>query len=142
MNNNDLLAAMIPHLTRIGADSWQPVLARWLTLYQGFYSEIRGDEPHPLEQQVLMALEQCEHVADDDALADRLARLDFLTWRARAASQPWNPLEQAFTTFLAQHTRAGIHIWQSDKEYPSPRETKEWLLSQCARARLASDRRG
>ncbi len=111
-------------LVALQAARWLPVLHAWLSQYRGLYDVISGDSESP-ESQISVLLEQIDIPLDDNDLAARLARLDFLTWRARNGAQPWAPLEVPFQQFWVE----GVAIWQSDREYPEPTETEQWLLN-------------
>jgi len=119
---SEIMDRVSERLVTLQASRWLPVLHRWLSQYRGLYEVISGDSEAP-ESQIFMLLEQLESIDDDD-LAARLARLDFLTWRARNEKQAWNPLEVPFNRFWVD----GVAVWQSDREYPKPAQTERWLL--------------
>lgn len=124
MNTESLMDRISAALVNMQAARWVPVLHQWLAQYRGLHEAISADSNTP-EDQILSMLEQLKYPLDDDDLAQRLSRLDFLTWRARLDQTPWKPLEQPFHVFWTN----GVVIWQSDKEYPLPQETKAWLLN-------------
>ena len=111
-------------LVGLKAARWVPVLHCWLSQYRGLYDVISGDSESP-ESQIATLLEQRVDPIDDAELAARLARLDFLTWRARNGNKPWHPLEMPFQQFWEEE----VTVWQSDREYPEPTETERWLLA-------------
>lgn len=119
---SEIMDRVSERLVTLQASRWLPVLHRWLSQYRGLYEVISGDSEAP-ESQIYMLLEQLESIDDGD-LAARLARLDFLTWRARSDRQAWNPLEVPFHRFWVD----GVAVWQSDREYPEPAQTERWLL--------------
>jgi hypothetical protein len=121
---SEIMDRVSDRLVTLQASRWLPVLHRWLSQYRGLYEVIAGDSEAP-ESQIYTLLEQLESPVEDGDLAAQLARLDFLTWRARNDRQAWNPLEVPFHRFWAD----GIAIWQSDREYPEPAETARWLLA-------------
>lgn len=120
----EIMDRVSERLVALKAARWLPVLHRWLSQYRGLYDVIAGDSESP-ESQINTLLEQMGVPIDDGDLATRLARLDFLTWRARNGNQPWNPLELPFQQFWVEE----VSIWQSDREYPEPAETERWLLA-------------
>lgn len=122
----EIMDRVSERLVTLQASRWLPVMHRWLSQYRGLYEVIAGDSDSP-ESQIYALLEQVNAPVDDSDLAARLARLDFLTWRARHDRQAWNPLEVPFHRFWVEVE--GIAIWQSDREYPDPAETERWLLA-------------
>ena len=113
-------------LARQNRPRWIPVIERWLDQYDGLEQYIPCESEHP-RQLVLTALQELPDQADDRLLAHRLARLDFLCWRARHADgERWHPLRESFRHFAA---RAPAICWQWDTERPEPHETEAWLLS-------------
>lgn len=113
-------------LSRQNRVLWIPVLERWLDQYHGLEQYIPCESEHP-RQLVLTALRELPDQADDQLLAQRMARLDFLCWRARHADgERWQPLQESFQHFAA---RAPAFCWQWDTERPEPPETEAWLLA-------------
>jgi hypothetical protein len=114
-------------LRRQNLARWIPVLERWLDQYHGLEQYIPCESEHP-SQLVLTALRELPDHTDDQLLAQRMARLDFLCWRARHADgERWQPLQESFRDFAA---RAPAICWQWDTERPEPPETEAWLLAQ------------
>ncbi len=120
-------------LVTLKAARWLPVLHGWLSQYRGLYECIAADSESP-ESQIGMLLEQMVAPIDDADLAERLSRLDFLTWRARRDGQRWNPLSIPFHEFWVDGTTT---VWQSDREYPEPATTQQWLLASLGQICLA-----
>jgi len=113
-------------LSRQNRTRWIPVLESWLEQYHGLEQFIPCESEHP-RQLVLTALLELPEQADDQLLARRMARLDFLCWRARHADgERWQPLQESFQRFTA---RGQAFCWQWDTERPEPPETEAWLLA-------------
>ncbi len=133
----EIMDRISERLVMLKASRWLPVLHRWLSQYRGLYDVISGDSESP-ESQIAALLEQMSVPVDDGVLAARLARLDFLTWRARIGNQPWRPLKAPFLSIWSKRVsneaateapEVAVSVWQSDREYPEPAETEKWLLA-------------
>lgn len=122
MNTAEQMDHISSALVRLHAARWVPVLHQWLSQYRGLHDVIHTDSDTP-ESQILAVLGQMDTLNDGD-LAQRLSRLDFLTWRARLGQTPWKPLEVSFNAFWTSDAK----IWQSDREFPASDETQAWLL--------------
>jgi hypothetical protein len=129
MMTDQLMDQISERLVYLHQTNWIPVLHRWLKQYRGLYDCISADTEAP-EAQILKLLDQLQAPIDDVVLAQRLARLDFLTWRVRHIDIPWQPLQRTFEEFNSGVQENAITLWQSGGEYPLPQETEAWLMHQ------------
>ncbi len=117
-------------LVQLRMTHWLPVLHVWLRQYRGLEQNIACLEDWP-ENLVLECLDTFlarEVFPSDSDLSGALARLDFLTWRARHEDGiRWQPLEESYESFCDQQKTT---IWQWDTEIPEPCVTEAFFSDQ------------
>jgi len=115
-------------LSALGAARWIKPIRALIEHFDGLddYFDSADDIPKRAIAQVLGSL---EHPLTDEQIADALSHLDCFTYRVKSPSALWNPLEQSFQEFCAEHNDH-VQIFQWDVEYPEPAVIKKWLLGQ------------
>lgn len=100
--------------------------AQWIPPVRTLIERFAGDLPKNAIARMLGALES---PLADEQIADALSHLDCFTYRVKSPSALWNPLEQSFQEFCAEHNDH-VKIFRWDAEHPGSAVIKEWLLGQ------------
>lgn len=112
----------------LGAAQWIPPVRTLIERFAGFdeYFDSARDIPSNAIARVFGDLES---PLADEQIADALSRLDCFTYRVKSPGALWNPLEQSFQGFCAEHNDH-VQIFRWDAEHPGSAVIKEWLLGQ------------
>jgi hypothetical protein len=115
-------------LSSMGLIDWRTLLLQWIELFSGIEQELSRVEELPTVQ-VLGAIQT--PWSTDRELAQRLSKLDFLTWRFQSARDPdfkWDFREKSLLEFNVFY---GPWVaYQLGEEFPACSVTEEWLLDQ------------
>lgn len=122
------LDRLIPLLRDLNAIRWVRPIFVLIERFAGLEEYFDNDEDIP-QNAIAKALVKFGVSPTDEQIADALSRLDCFTYRAKSPTVLWNPLEQSFQTFLADH-KGHVRIFQWDVEHPEPAIIKDWLLGQ------------
>lgn len=114
-------------LGELGLSYWLPVIHRWLSRFKGL-EDFMDPSMHPTLA-VLEVLEQFSEAPGREELAQKLSCLDFLTLRVRHTEATGSIWDSRVEPFMDYCCRGKVEVWQSDREYPSPNDTRDWLLA-------------
>jgi hypothetical protein len=106
---------------------WQRLITQWLWLFSGIEHELSHSVELPFCQ-VAAALQT--RWSTNRELAQRLSKLDFLTWRFQSTGQTrakWDFREQSLVQFKELH--GPWTAYQASIEFPDCASTEDWLLA-------------
>lgn len=121
-------------LAKNGLSHWDSTIFTLLSRFDGINSlQFEGDFPEPARE-VLDNLSAIGGHVDDPALADRLTKLGFLTWRVTdtETGERWNFLQQPLADFLEGNVQPAC--WQWESTCPPEQDIKNWLLGKLRKA--------
>ena len=121
-----------------GMSDWLPVLHRWLARYHDIQVLFNCAADQPASP-VGTRPEAQPSPPSDHALAQGLARLDFLPGRLAIADDAWprwNPRKETLCDFIDANPPIA---WPWDSEYPTTADIEAWLLQELARSGAARD---
>ena len=112
------------YLDAHGMSRWRESIMAWMHQYAGFEDNMLHEDFPAF--QVHACLRRGAYDSDL-ALAETLARCEFLTWRVKHPGSKvlWHPLKLAFSQFSPDQPPT---IYQLNSLYPPPSETVEYLL--------------
>jgi hypothetical protein len=115
-------------LDAAGLVDWKTLLLQWLERFSGIEQELSHVGELPFCQ-VVTALQT--RWSTNRELAQRLSKLDFLTWRFQSTNDgqyKWDFREQTLIEFKFFH--GPWTAYQSNVEFPECADTEDWLLGQ------------